>query len=280
MRHREHIRRVLDYIEENLRNEIRHEVLADVAGYSPYHFLRIFRETVHMTPGDYIRKRRITEIVRAMATAKRPICDIAFEYGFNSKENFTRAFLREHHIRPSEFKTARNSLKLYDRLNFGAENFEVKGEVITLAPFHLMAYPSDEPFPPCFWNKYNAKNWSKKLSGGSVVMDYGACIWNREENQLDYYIGIREENAKGDCAGAVKLLIPGGVYAVFDTPPATNFDFVNTIHQTWDYIARVWLKENGYRRTGGYEFETYMEESRTFSEKIYIPITKERSERL
>ena len=101
--------------------------------------------------------------------------------------------------------------------------------------------------------------------------------WNRESQRLDYYIGIREEEALGDRTGTVTLDIKGGTYAVFDTPPATQFDFVSMIHRTWDYIGKIWLKEHGYRRTGGYELESYTEKSRLFSERIYIPIVKERT---
>jgi AraC family transcriptional regulator len=65
------------------------------------------------------------------------------------------------------------------------------------------------------------------------------------------------------------------LYALFRTPAATNIDFVNTIHRTWEYINTVWLPKSGYKRRNSYEFESYMEQSRAFSEKIYIPIEKE-----
>ena len=52
---------------------------------------------------------------------------------------------------------------------------------------------------------------------------------------------------------------------------------ISTIHKTWDYIARVWLPEIGYVRSGGYELESYVEESREFSETIYISIKKEKT---
>jgi AraC family transcriptional regulator len=70
----------------------------------------------------------------------------------------------------------------------------------------------------------------------------------------------------------MELSINGGLYAVFATPKTSHYDFVNTIHRTWNYINCIWLPCNGYSRTGGYEFETYTEESRSFSENIYIPI--------
>lgn len=274
MDYRTQIQKALDYIEENLRNDIDSATPARVAGYSEYHFLRVFRQTVHLTPADYIRKRRITEIVRCVVREKRPISEIAFAYGFNSKENFVRAFKREHHILPTEFRAAQNSLKLYDRLILEEPEFELEATIVTLDAFRLIAYKSDEMYTPHFWNKYNANGWSKKLSGGNTVEDFGAGIWNREQKKLDYYIGIRAADAHGDLSDTVTLDIASGLYAVFDTPPSTHFDFVNTVHRAWDYIGRVWLQENGYERTGGFELESYTEESRKFSEKIYIPIRK------
>ncbi len=280
MNYHAHIQRALDYIEHNLKNEISNVELAQIAGYSEYHFLRVFKETVHLTPADYIRKRRISEIVRRMDTENQPISSIAFEYGFNSKENFVRAFKMEHHILPTEFKTARNSLKLYDHLSFANPPFQLQAQLVNLESFRLVVYKCDEDFPPHFWNKYNAKQWSKKLSGGRIVEDFGVSFRDNNLHKIIYYIGIRETDAHGDLTDTVTLDIAGGLYAVFDTPATTHFDFVNTIHLTWDYIADIWLPENGYRRTGGYELESYVEESRRFSERIYIPITKERTDEL
>lgn len=272
--YQEHISRALDYIEENLSQELDNALLARIAGYSEYHFLRIFKDTVKLTPADYIRKRRLTEIVRRMADEDRPASDIAFAYGFNSKENFSRAFKAEHGILPTAYKSAGNSLKLYDRVTFCLPPFQPEAVLVDRSPFCLVAYKSGETFPPRFWNKYNAGNWSQRLSGGSIVEDVGACIWNPRQNKLDYYIGIPEQDAKGDLTGTTVLTIAGGIYALFETPPSTHFDFVNTIQKTWDYIGNVWLPQNGYQRTGGFEFETYVEKSRCFSEKIYIPIKR------
>ena len=274
MQYNESVKRAVEYIEENLKNDISVEEVARFAGYSKYHFIGLFRENLGLTPANYIRKRRISEIVRLMETDKRPICDIAFEYGFNSKENFVRAFKKEHHILPTEFKYAQNSLKLYDPVDFEKEEFCVEGKLQILEPFSLIAYPSDEQSPPDFWNKYNAKGWSEQLSGGRTVEDFGVSSWNEAEKRLYYFIGIRKEEARGERSGTVELEVKGGLYAVFETPPSSHFNFVNTIHKTWDYIGRVWLPEHGYRKVRGYELESYVENSRAYSETIYIPVEK------
>jgi len=267
--YKRYIQKAIDYIEENLKSEIKIEALAQVAGYSTYHFLRVFKETLHLTPADYIRKRRLTEIAKELMRGDKYISDIAFEYGFNSKENFVRAFKNEHHITPTEFKKSGNSLKLYEKMQLDSEPFIIIPEIVQLEDIHLTVYPSDEEYPPHFWNKYNCRKLSKKLSGGKVCEDFGISVWT---GKLSYYIGIRTEEAKGDTSGTIEMLIPGGKYAVFTTPEANHFNFISEIHKTWNYINTRWVHESGYKRRDGPQFETYVEESKTFREKIFIPI--------
>lgn len=274
-----HIKRVLDYIEEHLQDDrqgvLDNATLAQIAGYSEYHFLRLFRQTVHLTPADYIRKRRISEIVRRIGENNRPMSDIAFAYGFNSKENFTRAFKKEHHILPTEFRTANCSLRLFEPFAFEKDSPRPAVSMGYLSTFELVAYPCDEDSPPHFWNRYNAERRSLQLSGGKEVEDFGAMIWNFEKKRLDYYIGIHAEKANGDISGTVRLTIAGGLYAMFDTPLANQHDFVATVRDTWNWIYQEWMPNSGYRRGEGFELESYTESSRIFSERIYVPLIKD-----
>lgn len=274
MEYQVHIAQGIEYIEANLKGDISLWECAAAAGYSKYHFLRVFKEATGLTPADYIRKRRITEIIKVMKPGTS-LVQLAYEYGFNSKENFTRAFYREHHILPTEYRAALNSLKLYEPIAFQLPPFFVEPVFVQLAPFALMAYPSDEAYAPNFWNKYNGKNWSKKLSGGDVCEDYGVSRFDPVHSRIEYFIGLRKEKALGDAQGTVELFVEGGLYAVFTTPPTSHYQFVNTIHRTWRYINEEWLPGSGYTRAGNCDIETYVEDSRTYSEKIYIRVCKE-----
>ncbi len=275
MDYRPAIQSVIDIIETCLYEEIDTESLAACAGYSYYHFQRIFTEVIGMSPAAYIRRRRLTEIVRRMAYDDRPICEIAFACGFNSRENFCRAFLREHHIQPHEYRRARMSLRLYDRVVLDEAFPSLIPDIVTLEPITLTVYESDENYPPHFWNRYNAEGSSARLSGGAVCEDYGVSLWNKEDNRLHYAIGIRSENAHGDTTNTIPLTLPGGLYAVFETPTTTHFAFVDVIRRTWDYVFDVWLPQSGYRLADAPQFEVYTEESRMFRETIYIPIREE-----
>lgn len=199
--------------------------------------------------------------------------EIGYRYGFNSGENFIRAFKSEHGVVPGEYRKMKNSLKLYERPEFEKPPFCLIPEIVSLPQKTLVVYESDEDYPPRFWNKYNCRKLSKKLSGGRVCMDYGVSLWR---GRVDYYIGIEEELAQGDLSGTLKMVLPGGFYAVFTTPGTSQHNFVNTIHRTWDYINREWPGLSGYERQQPPEYETYVEDSRSFSEKIYIPV-KERT---
>ena len=64
MNYKEHIENALEYIETNLKTDMKLADLSRVAGYSEYHFLRVFKEVTGLTPVDYIRKRRLSEIAR------------------------------------------------------------------------------------------------------------------------------------------------------------------------------------------------------------------------
>lgn len=271
MMYKEQIQKAIDYIEDNLQNEIDLSTCAKIAGYSSYHFLRIFKEATDLTPADYIRKRRLSEIAKEMMNNSTFISETAFLYGFNSKENFVRAFKAEHGVLPTEYKKIGNSLKLYEKITFEKTAYNIEPYIITLDRFTITAFPCDEDYVPKFWNKYNCRKLSKKLSGGTVCEDYGISVMN---SKLQYYIGIRSEFVKGNNENTIQIEIPAGTYAVFETPAATHFHFVNTIHESWRYINNVWLPNSGYRANNTPAFETYIEESRTFSEKIYIPIIK------
>lgn len=138
-----YVMRSIDYIEENLKSEIALADCARVSGYSDYHFIRVFKEAIGLTPADYIRKRILAEIIKHMRQ-HIPISKMAFEYGFNSRENFIRAFISEHHILPTEYKSAMNSLKLYEAITFETPPFGVTLGIACLEPFALTVYKNDE----------------------------------------------------------------------------------------------------------------------------------------
>ena len=110
------IQNAIDYIEEHINDDIDYDKVAKAAYSSSYHFQRIFGIICGMTLGEYIRRRRLTLAGIELLTDKMKITDIAFKYGYDTPESFSRAFTRFHGIKPSQVKKE-CSLNSFSRLS-------------------------------------------------------------------------------------------------------------------------------------------------------------------
>jgi AraC family transcriptional regulator len=276
MYYSEHIKNSIDFIENNLTNDLTLLDCAKAANYSEYHFLRIFKMVTSLTPADYIRKRRLTEVAK-LVFKDNSISEIAFRYGFNSRENFIRAFLREHGVSPSHYRKSNNSLKLFEPLSLIHEDSDIIPEIVHIPQFELVGCEYETAIGrnlidiPKFWNRYNCEGISKKLTKNICCDDYGICLI--DEKSFNYFIGVKLEYSIHN-SNFKKLTIPSATYAVFTTPKADSFSFVSQIHKTWDYIYKIWFISSNFKEGSGYAFEVYNEQSRIYREKIYIPIVE------
>ena len=101
--------RILNYIEEHLEEKLTSGQLADIAGYSEYHFLQLFKAHTGETVMEYVCRRRLFRAMDELASGSR-IIDVAFQYGFESHSAFSRAFKREFGFSPSLLRTMRLEL--------------------------------------------------------------------------------------------------------------------------------------------------------------------------
>jgi AraC-like DNA-binding protein len=96
-RHPSHLGRVhdaMDRIEESCRQPLSLTDLADSVGFSPFHFLRVFRRATGTTPHQYLIGARLRLAVRMLLDTERPITEIAYDVGFQDLSNFVRTFHR------------------------------------------------------------------------------------------------------------------------------------------------------------------------------------------
>ena len=114
----EKMNEALNYIEENLVNDIDFKEVARLAFCSEYHFNRMFSFLVSVTLSEYIRRRRLTLAAFELNNSNIRIIDIAVKYGYNSPDSFARAFQVLHGITPSEARNNGQSLKAYPRMTF------------------------------------------------------------------------------------------------------------------------------------------------------------------
>jgi AraC-like DNA-binding protein len=86
------IRRIDAHLDERLGKPISVDDLAVLAGYSKYHFLRLFKAATGMTPARYVMLRRIEAAQAMLDEGKRSASDIALETGFSSAAHFSDVF--------------------------------------------------------------------------------------------------------------------------------------------------------------------------------------------
>lgn len=102
MEDREIIQRGLDYIEKMLESEITAAELAAMAGFSLYHYYRIFQQHTGLPVMRYIQRRRLLHGIYTIAQGSTKT-DAAMRFGFDTYPGFYKAFCREFGCSPSEY---------------------------------------------------------------------------------------------------------------------------------------------------------------------------------
>lgn len=102
MEYRGIVQESIDWIEDNLKTQITAAELSARAGYSLFHYYRLFQDSVGLSLMQYILRRRLTHAVYEIRCGRKRI-DVILEYGFQTYAGFYKAFRREFGCTPSEF---------------------------------------------------------------------------------------------------------------------------------------------------------------------------------
>ncbi|MGX1320080.1 AraC family transcriptional regulator [Bradyrhizobium sp. USDA 377] len=100
------LKRVMQYIDDNLDAKVTLQHLAAVAGLSRMHFAAQFRAAVGMRPHDYLLKRRIERAQELLLRADASLVDIALTVGFQTQAHFTTVFKRFAGDTPYQWRSA------------------------------------------------------------------------------------------------------------------------------------------------------------------------------
>lgn len=86
------LRRVREHGEARLAEKIDLATMAGLAGLSPPHFARAFKQSVGTPPYRYVLRRRIDLATRLLENTDRPLADIALDVAFYCQSHFARTF--------------------------------------------------------------------------------------------------------------------------------------------------------------------------------------------
>lgn len=98
------LKRVLDFIESNLSAALCLEDLAAHACLSPFHFARLFRHTLGVTPHQYVTERRLQSAKEQLSHGRLSQLEIALDAGFGTQANFIRVFRKSTGLTPGQYR--------------------------------------------------------------------------------------------------------------------------------------------------------------------------------
>lgn len=99
-------KRVAEFIEEHLAEEIRLATLAGLVELSPYHFARAFKQSFGLPPHRYHNGRRMERAKALLAARARSITDIGLALGFAETSSFSATFHRLTGASPRDYRRA------------------------------------------------------------------------------------------------------------------------------------------------------------------------------
>lgn len=269
------LQNAIEYIENNLTNDIQVKDVAEMASVSEYHFQRIFSVLCGFSVAEYIRNRRMALAARELAGSEAKVIDIALKYGYDSPDSFSRAFSKFHGITPSAAKES--GAQIHDfaplRIVLSLEGgtmleYRIEEKATFTVVGRKRSFSNENSYQeiPKFWEEHWRDGGREYVCG-----KYGLCI-DSDGTNFDYLIADDYLPDKEIPEGYETRTLPGGTWAVFPCKMKTLQD-INT--KMW----KEWLPNcKEYKLGGNYNIEMYatlceedFEESYC---EIWLPIEK------
>ncbi|PGU10156.1 AraC family transcriptional regulator [Bacillus cereus] len=280
------IYKVQDYIESHIDDPLSIEELAEVAGFSKFHFHRIFKGIVDEPLSRYVNRLKLERATNLLTyRTDMTITDIAYHFGFTDSAVFSRTFKSHYGISPSQYRND-NSKNCKDVSGTSQYNEckKVRGNVeivsaddINVAYIrHIGTYEELTIAFPKMIEKlfhYAAEENCHVFEDTKVLTIYHDHHEFTEDNHLRTSLCITIPNESAVETNDIGIMvISSGRYAV------GHFEISQDEYKgAWDFLYGEWLPNSGYKPRDLYPFEMYKNDPRQHPENkhivdIYVPI--------
>jgi AraC family transcriptional regulator len=241
------IHTALAFIESRLQEEVTVAEIAEAAGYSLYHFIRVFNQAVRHTPYDYLMRRRLSAAAQDLIASDRRVYDIALDYCFNNHETFSRAFKRffgmqpvqwrEHGIIPRRTLMPALSYEYLQHIN--APKFQRPRRMVSpeCRLVGLMSPLADQPQASTrLWQDLRQVAPACRQENGPQNY-FGVTAFLDEQGERAYYLAACEQDAgQAACPRLASQRLPAG-----DILCIVHFAPLADLHLTLTYLYHTWL---------------------------------------
>ncbi|MED2186019.1 AraC family transcriptional regulator [Bacillus wiedmannii] len=273
------IYKVQDYIESHINDSLSIEELADVAGFSKFHFHRIFKGIVDEPLSRYVNRLKLERATNLLTyRTDMTITHIAYHFGFTDSAVFTRTFKNYYGVSPSQYRNdnSKNCKDVSESSHYN-ECKKVRGNVeIVLADDinvayirHIGTYEELTIAFPKMIEKlfhYAAKENCHVFEDTKVLTIYHDHHEFTEDNHLRTSLCITIPNESAvETSDIGIIVIPSGKYAV------GHFEiFQDEYKGVWDFLYGEWLPNSRYKPRDSYPFEMYKNDPRQHPENKHI----------
>jgi AraC family transcriptional regulator len=263
------IAKALEYMEAHLDGELDLEAAARAANCSSFHFFRMFDVIAGMGPGEYVRRRRLSEAALALAAGSERVIDVALRFGYDSPDSFGRAFKREFGCAPSKARSPGTPLHSYPPLSFRivlkgdkAMEFRIEeGKEIALAGIGIRVGTADGAnfqAVTAFWDRSMADGRCAALCAkmdGSRLGMIGVCRdFDVKSGDFTYSIAVDDPGSMdGMPPGSERFSVPACTWGKFASRGPLRPNFQETIKR----IFSEWLPASDWEHSGSAEIEYY-----------------------
>ena len=269
----------IEYIEDNLLEDLALTQVATYVNVSSAHLQRGFSALADITVGEYVRNRRLSLAGLELTHKDARVLDIAVKYGYETSESFSKAFSRFHGIAPSLARQNSTALKSYGRLTIkiimeGGSVMDYRIEErdafdVVVKAKRIEAEEGDSTQIPAFWDEFFAGGFDKKIT---PVL--GVC-GEMSQDSKDFLYGIGDFHNKGIEVpdGFEVWNVPKNTWAVFKCVGAMP----TAIQEMWKRIFSEWLPQAKYEILPSYDFELYTDgdsDSPDYVSEIWMPVKK------
>jgi AraC family transcriptional regulator len=277
----------LNYIEDHLDAPIRVEEVSQHVYLSAFHFNRLFKTAVGLSPKQYILGRKMTLAQTRLKETRDSLINIALGLGFEYPEVFSRAFKKQFGISPRSYRSQKPAvpglpkaeLIVRDWMNYQGA-LVIKAEFVELPALELEGLVGEVNLrQPGYEQKLRAlgQHFETASAGQnhlnprrffSVVNCHGG-----DDDGYDVFIG-REACMPAERRKLDLRQVPAGWYARFDYQGDMvdiRSTFVDDLFR-WILVKGIQLAPNGVGMLTRYDDETYFT---TQAVSIFVPVTEE-----
>ena len=208
----ESLRRAIGYMEEHLLEDIHPEDVAQHVHISPFYFQRGFRLMTGYSLGEYVRCRRLYLAALELIAGEERVIDLAYRYGYETPESFTRAFSRFHGASPAQLRSdparIRPFLPLKIRIIIqGGDSMDYVVE--RMEGFQVIGFGREFTDGaayqeiPRYWDEFSEKYLERLFAGGGPRDDVDRAVC---ENMVGMYGVCLDDLGRG---GTFRYLIAG-----------------------------------------------------------------------